>query len=190
MWAPLFAGTLCISCPNKLMGFMYFVSGAALKWVRVVTGEKSKHLAQPRQNTCKTQNQWDWKCVSKDKIQTLRQNCQNVQIKSRLQRKDKILVTFFFWFHSASRQFFLHHLCAMCKYEHIQVYEAYEEGRPTRCNNYMFIINFCLNMFRASSYPSSGEQRPCYCIWCVVLVLLDVVGSGCGALRCRMRAVK
>ena len=33
------------------------------------------------------------------------------------------------------------------------------------------------------------EQRPCYCIWCIVLVLLDVVGSGCGALRCGMRAV-
>ena len=29
----------------------------------------------------------------------------------------------------------------------------------------------------------------CYCIWCVVLFLLDVVGSGCGALRCRMRAL-
>ena len=28
----------------------------------------------------------------------------------------------------------------------------------------------------------------CYCIWCTALVLLDVVGSGCGALRCRMRA--
>ena len=41
-------------------------------------------------------------------------------------------------------------------------------------------------MFRASLCPSSGEQRPCYCIWCVVLVLLDVVGSGCGALSCRM----
>ena len=27
------------------------------------------------------------------------------------------------------------------------------------------------------------------CIWCAVLVLLDVVGSGCGELRCRMRAV-
>ena len=26
----------------------------------------------------------------------------------------------------------------------------------------------CLNMFRASLCPSSGEQRPCYCIWCVV----------------------
>ena len=25
-----------------------------------------------------------------------------------------------------------------------------------------------------------------YCIWCVALVLLDVVGSGCGALSCRM----
>ena len=47
----------------------------------------------------------------------------------------------------------------------------------------MFIINFCLNLFRVSLCPSSGEQRPCYCIWCVVLVLLDVVGSGCGALR-------
>jgi len=53
----------------------------------------------------------------------------------------------------------------------------------------MFIINFCLYMFRASLYPSSGEQRPCYCIWCTALVLLDVVGSGCGALRCRMRAL-
>ena len=37
--------------------------------------------------------------------------------------------------------------------------------------------------------PSSGEQRSCYCIWCVVLVLLDVVGSGCGALSCRMWAL-
>ena len=53
----------------------------------------------------------------------------------------------------------------------------------------MFIINFCLNMFRASLCPSLGEQRPCYCIWCIVLVLLDVVSSGCGALRCRMRAL-
>ena len=44
-------------------------------------------------------------------------------------------------------------------------------------------------MFRASLCPSSGGQRPCYCIWCVVLVLLDVVGSGCGALRCGMRAL-
>jgi len=50
----------------------------------------------------------------------------------------------------------------------------------------MFINNFCLNMFRASLCPYSGAQRPCYSIWCVVLVLLDVVGSGCGALSCRM----
>ena len=35
----------------------------------------------------------------------------------------------------------------------------------------------CLLLTSVSSlYPSSGEQRPCYCIWCVVLVLLDVVG--------------
>ena len=29
----------------------------------------------------------------------------------------------------------------------------------------------------------------CYCMWCAALVLLDVVGSGCGALRCRVRAL-
>ena len=29
----------------------------------------------------------------------------------------------------------------------------------------------------------------CYCIRCTAMVLLDVVGSGCGALRCRMRTV-
>ena len=28
-----------------------------------------------------------------------------------------------------------------------------------------------------------------YCMWCAALVLLDVVGSGCGALRCRRRAL-
>ena len=44
----------------------------------------------------------------------------------------------------------------------------------------MFIINFYLNMIQASLCPSSVEQRTCYCIWCIVLVLLDVVGSGCG----------
>jgi hypothetical protein len=46
----------------------------------------------------------------------------------------------------------------------------------------MFIINFYLNMFQASLCPSSGEQRTRYCIWRVVLVLLDVVGSDRGAL--------
>jgi len=64
-----------------------------------------------------------------------------------------------------------------------------EREKPTRCNNNIFIINFCLNIFRASLCPSSGAQRPCYCMWCTALVLLDVVGSGCGALRCRMRAL-
>ena len=45
---------------------------------------------------------------------------------------------------------------------------VWRERKPTRCNNQMFIINFCLNMFRASSCPSSGEQRPCVtaCEYC------------------------
>ena len=48
---------------------------------------------------------------------------------------------------------------------------------------------YFLNMIRASLCPSSGEQDVCYCMWCAALVVLDVVGSGCGALRCRVRAL-
>jgi len=46
----------------------------------------------------------------------------------------------------------------------------------------MFIFQQFLNMFRASLCSSSGEQDVCCCMWCAALVLLDVVGSGCGAL--------
>jgi len=45
-------------------------------------------------------------------------------------------------------------------------------------------------MFRASLCPSSGEQDVCYCTWCAALVLLDVVGSCCGALRYRVLEVE
>jgi len=47
--------------------------------------------------------------------------------------------------------------------------------KTNKINNQMFIINFCLDMFRASLCPSSGEQRPCYClcdIQCPLWVLL------------------
>jgi len=69
------------------------------------------------------------------------------------------------------------------------VSKVWRERKPTRCNNRMLIINFCLNMFRASLCPSSGDQDVCYCVWCTALVLLDVVGSGCGALRCGVRVL-
>ena len=56
-----------------------------------------------------------------------------------------------------------------------------ERKKPRRCNNQMFIINFCLNMFRASLYPSSGEQRPCVTaygvlLWFCWMWLVAVVG--------------
>ena len=35
----------------------------------------------------------------------------------------------------------------------------------------------------------SRSKTVCYCKRCTALFLLDMVGSGCGALRCRMRAV-
>jgi len=35
----------------------------------------------------------------------------------------------------------------------------------------------------------SRTKTVCYCVWCTALVLLDVVGSGCGALRCRVQAL-
>jgi len=78
-------------------------------------------------------------------------------------------------------------LCGLC---HV-VYQkkflfVWRERKPTRCYNQMFIINFCLNMFRASICPSSGEQRPCvtaygvlrwFCwMWLVAVVGRCVVG--------------
>ena len=48
---------------------------------------------------------------------------------------------------------------------------------------------YFLNMFRAPICPSSGEQDVCYCTLWAALVLLDVVGRGCGALRCGVRAL-
>ena len=46
-----------------------------------------------------------------------------------------------------------------------------------------------LNMIRVSLCPSSGDQIVCYCTWCAALFLLDLVGSGCGALRCGVRGL-
>ena len=46
-----------------------------------------------------------------------------------------------------------------------------------------------LNLFRISLCPSSGDQTVCYCTWCAALFLLDLVGSGCGALRFRVRGL-
>ena len=42
----------------------------------------------------------------------------------------------------------------------------------------MFIINFCLNMFRALLCPSSGEQRPCVTAYGVLrwMWLVGVLG--------------
>jgi hypothetical protein len=61
------------------------------------------------------------------------------------------------------------------------VSKVWRERKPTRCNNQMFIINFCLNMFRASLWPASGLQRPCVAAygvlrWFCWMWLVTVVG--------------
>ena len=85
------------------------------------------------------------------------------------------------------------------------VNNVWRERKPTRCNYQMYIINFYLNMFRASLRPSSVEQRPCvtahgvlcwFCwMWLVAVVGRCVVGCEqcegyCSTvLCCRVRAV-
>ena len=54
------------------------------------------------------------------------------------------------------------------------------------CQFQMLIIDYCLDMFRASLCPSSGEKTTCYCTWGCLLVVLDVVGCGSVVLRCRV----
>ena len=66
------------------------------------------------------------------------------------------------------------------------------EKIPKRRNNHMFIINFCLNMFRASLCSSSGEQGPCVTAygvlrWFCWMWLVAVVGRcvvGCEHSQC------
>jgi len=53
----------------------------------------------------------------------------------------------------------------------------------------MFIINIFSICFGHNYAHLHENKTVCYCTWCAVLVLLDVVGSGCGALRCRVRAL-
>jgi hypothetical protein len=62
------------------------------------------------------------------------------------------------------------------------VITAWRERKPTRSNNQMFIINFCLNMFRASLCPSTGEKGPCVTAygvlrWFCWMWFVAVVGS-------------
>ena len=57
------------------------------------------------------------------------------------------------------------------------------------CRFQMLIIDYCLDMFRASLCPSSGEKTTCYCIWGCLLVVLDVAGCGTVVLRCRVWAL-
>jgi len=64
------------------------------------------------------------------------------------------------------------------------IYEVRE--KTNKMQQLEVYYQYSLNMFRASLCPSPGEQDLCYCMWCAVLVLLDVVG---GALRCRVRAL-
>jgi hypothetical protein len=63
--------------------------------------------------------------------------------------------------------------------------EKNQQDATIRC----LLLTSISTCFGASLCPSSGEQRTRYCIWCIVLVLLDVVGRGCGALSWRMWAL-
>jgi len=52
----------------------------------------------------------------------------------------------------------------------------------------MFIFNNISTCFE-HHYAHLQENKTYYCMWCAALVLLDVVGSGCGALPCTVRAL-
>jgi len=48
----------------------------------------------------------------------------------------------------------------------------------------MFIFNNFSTCFGHHYAHHQENKTVCYCMWCAALVLLDVVGSGLGALRC------
>jgi len=53
----------------------------------------------------------------------------------------------------------------------------------------MFIINLSQHVSGIIMHIFRRTKTVCYCMRCTELVLLDVVGSGCGALRCWVRAL-
>jgi hypothetical protein len=57
MRAAMFAGTSFISGPNKRVRLMYVVSGATLKWVRVVTVVECQNIAAVETKHLQTQKQ-------------------------------------------------------------------------------------------------------------------------------------
>ena len=57
-------------------------------------------------------------------------------------------------------------------------------GEKTNKMQQMFIFNNISTCF-GHHYAHLQENKTYYCMWCAGLVLLDVVGSGCGALPCR-----
>jgi len=66
----------------------------------------------------------------------------------------------------------------------------YEERKPTRCNNINDLLSIvdvdylhCLNMFRASLCPSSGERPRLTACGVYLLAVLDVAGCGTVVLR-------
>jgi len=58
---------------------------------------------------------------------------------------------------------------------------VYREMREkTNKMQQMFIFNNISTCF-GHHYVNLQENKTYYCMWCAALVLLDVVGSGCGA---------
>ena len=53
------------------------------------------------------------------------------------------------------------------------------------CAGYCSTLSTCFG----HHYAHLQENKTYYCMWCAVLVLLDVVASGCGALPCGVRAL-
>ena len=56
---------------------------------------------------------------------------------------------------------FLSYTSSLCSCDRASWAKLEEREYQKDATILMFIINYCLNMFRASLCPSSGEQRPC-----------------------------
>jgi len=80
-------------------------------------------------------------------------------------------------------------LCCKVVWSKLNVTNCEVREKTNKMQQLGVYYQYFINMFRTSLCPSSGEQDVCYCMWCAALVLLDVVGIGCGALRCRVRAL-
>ena len=148
--------------------------------------QKTKNKCRNIHVSIHTKTRYVWALVSSYEEKSYTLNIPQLLVTSRFLIKFHLRISLSFFLKLLIKNSLVLTFCSFCSPNYIKggfVETTIKERgkKPKRCNNQMFIINFCLNMFRASLYPSSGEQIQCVTAygvlrWFCWMWLVAVVG--------------